>query len=158
MKKQNRKMALMVVLVISASLIPFSSSAQGSSLVNLLMQKLGVTEAQAQGGAGALFSLAKQSLSPQEFGQVAESVPEMDTLLKAAPETSGSLSDMVGQGSSLLGGETTEQLGGAAGLASAFSELGLSPDMVNKYIPVVLDYVQSKGGETLKNLLASALL
>ena len=158
MKNQNRKMVLMLVFVISAALVPHTSIAQDSSLVDLLIQKLGVTEAQAQGGAGALFNLAKQTLSPQEFGQVAETVPEMDSLLKAAPETSGSFSDMVGQGSSLLGGGSTEQLEGAAGLASAFSQLGLSPEMVNKYIPVVLDYVQSKGGETVKNLLASALL
>jgi len=158
MKKQKRKMFIIVLFTISVAIVPIASYAQDSSLVNLLMQKLGVTETQAQGGAGALFSMAKQKLSPQDFSQVAATVPEMDTLLQAAPKTSGSLSDMVGQGSSLLGGGAKEQLDGATGLASAFSQLGLSPDMVNKYMPVVLDYVQSKGGETVKNLLASALL
>ena len=136
---------------------PLTIYAQDSSLVDLLIQKLGVTETQAQGGAGAIFNLAKQVLNPQEFDQVAATVPEMDSLLKAAPQSGGGLSDLIGKGSSLFGGETKKQLDGAMGLANSFSELGLSPDMVNQFIPVVLDFVESKGGETVKNLLASAL-
>jgi hypothetical protein len=158
MRKQSRTLYIIILLNISWGLSPFAISAQDVSLVDLLMQQLGVTQPQAQGGAGALFNSAKQTLSPQEFDQVAATVPEMDSLLKAAPETKGTLNDMMGQGSSLFGGEAKQQLGGAMDLASSFSELGLSPEMVNKYVPVVLDYVETKGGETVRNLLASALL
>ncbi len=158
MRKQRCILLMTILLNICSGLSPFSISAQEVGLVDLLMQKLGVTELQAQGGAGALFSLAKQALSPKEFDQVAASVPEMDALLKAAPESGGTLNDMLGQGSSLFGGDAKQQFGGAMDLAGAFSQLGLSPEMVNQFIPVVLDYVESKGGETVRNLLASALL
>jgi hypothetical protein len=158
MRKQTRTLFMIILLNICVGLSPFAISAQDVSLVDLLMQQLGVTQPQAQGGAGALFNSAKQALSPQEFDQVAATVPEMDSLLEAAPKSSGTLNDMMGQGSSLFGGEANKQLGGAMDLANSFSELGLSPEMVNKYVPVVLDYVESKGGETVRNLLASALL
>ena len=158
MRKHYRSLIIIMLLNMSLGLSPLAVSAQEGSLVDLLMQQLGVTKPQAQGGAGALFNSAKQSLSPQEFDQVAQAVPEMDSMLEAAPKPSGTLNDMMGQGSSLFGGETNKQLGGVMDLASSFSELGLSPEMVNKFVPVVLDYVESQGGETVRNLLASALL
>ncbi len=158
MRKQHRSVFMIMVLTISLGLSPFAVYAQDVSLVDLLMQQLGVTKSQAQGGAGALFNSAKQTLSPQEFDQVAQAVPEMDSLLEAAPKPSGTLNDMMGQGSSLFGGEANKQLGGVMDLASSFSELGLSPEMANKFVPVVLDYVEAQGGETVRNLLASALL
>ena len=157
----NRQFQLLRILGISWLLLglgPLTSSAQDSSLVNLLVQKLGITETQAQGGAGALFNTAKDKLSPQEFGQVADTVPEMDTLLQSAPKKSEGLSGMLETGSSLLGGGSKQNLEGGMGLAGSFSQLGLSPETMNQFVPVILDYVESKGGETVKNLLASALL
>jgi len=41
-----------------------SMAAQSGGLVNLLTGNLGVTTPQAEGGAGAIFSYAKQKLSP----------------------------------------------------------------------------------------------
>ena len=157
MKIHYRTRLTLMFTLVFLGLGPLMSSAQDSSLVNLLVQKLGITEAQAQGGAGALFNMAKEKLSPQEFGQVADTVPEMDALLQSAPQKSGGLSEMLGKGSSLFGGETKQNLEGAMGLASSFSQLGLSPDMVNQFVPVMLDFVQSSGGDTVKNLLAGVL-
>src|SRR5262245_48725641 len=54
-------------------------------LVGALAKELSATPQQAQGAAGALFSLAKTRLKPEEFSQVAAAVPGMDGLLKAAP-------------------------------------------------------------------------
>lgn len=158
MKKHHRALIFIILLSVSLGGNPFVTFAENVSLVDRLMQTLGVTKTQAQGGAGALFNSAKQALSPQEFEQVAATVPEMDSLLEAAPKSSGSLNDMIGKGSSLFGGETNQQLGGVMDLASSFSELGLSPEMVNEFVPVVLDYVETEGGKTVRNLLASALL
>ena len=158
MRKLPKAFLLLIIVSIFSGVSPFSISAQEAGLVDLLMQKLGVTQPQAQGGAGALFNVAKQALSPQEFDQVSAAVPEMDSLLEAAPKTSGSMGDMLSQGSSLFGGETNKQVGSAMDLANSFSELGLSPEMVNQYVPVVLDYVEAKGGEAVRSLLASALL
>jgi len=130
--------------------------AQDTSLVNLIIQQLGVTETQAQGGAGSIFSLAKEKLSPPDFSQVANTVPDMNGLLDAAPKKEGNLGGMFGGVTSMIGGGGSS-LEGLAGLASSFSQLGLSPDMVNQFVPVILDYVKSSGGETVSNLLAAVL-
>ena len=62
-----------------------TASATASELVGALTQKLGVTEQQATGGAGAMFGLAQSKLSPDNFRQVARVVPGMEGLLQAAP-------------------------------------------------------------------------
>ena len=49
--------------------------AEESSLADQLVQKLGVTKEQAQGGAGAIFKVAKDKLTADDFGKVAEAVP-----------------------------------------------------------------------------------
>ncbi len=44
-----------------------------------------------------------------------------------------------------------------ASLASSFQQLNLSPNMVNQFIPVVVDYVRNTNGQMTANLLQSAL-
>jgi hypothetical protein len=126
--------------------------AADQDLVSLLMQGLQITQKQAEGGAGAIFSQAKQKLSPEEFTKVAATVPNMDTLLKAAPKEAAS--GFLGQSAmSLLG----SQGGSLANLAGSFSQLGLGPDMVGQFTKIILPYVESKGGSTVSALLASVV-
>jgi len=120
-------------------------------LVDQLTQQLSITPTQATGGAGALFGLAKSRLSPADFSKVASSVPGMDGLLKAAPATDNT-SGLSGLTGSLPGG-----LGGLASTADAFQKLGLSPDMVGKFVPIMTNFVQSKGGANVASLLSGAL-
>lgn len=119
-------------------------------LIGALSKEMGATPEQAAGAAGALFGVAKSRLKAEDFSQIATAVPGMDSLLKAAPVPGG------GATSSTLG-----QLGaGASGLASAtsaFSKLGLSPDMVGKAVPVLTSYVTKSGGSKAGSLLAGAL-
>jgi len=133
---------------------PAATTATGS-LVDALVQQLGVTPAQAQGGAGALFQAAKSRMTDEAFNTVAQSVPGMDQLLAAAPQ-SGASSGLAG-GLSALAGDKAGSLGSLASLASSFQQLGLSSDMVGKFVPVVVDYVKQSGGEAAASLLSSAL-
>jgi hypothetical protein len=118
-------------------------------LVGELSKELGSTPEQAAGAAGALFGVAKSQLKPEEFSQVSKAVPGMSALLKAAPAaavgTSGALAKMGGSAA------------GLASAASAFSKLGLSPDMVSKAVPVLTNYVTKSGGADVGKLLAGAL-
>src|SRR6187431_945117 len=113
----------------TASAQAFSTAAAHSAaeaspeLVGALSKEIGATPEQAAGAAGALFGVAKSRLNPADFSQVATAVPGMDSLLKAAP---------IGGTLSPLGGEAN----GLVTAASAFSKLGLSPDMVSKAVPV----------------------
>ena len=120
-------------------------------LVGQLSTELGSSPEQAAGAAGALFGLAKSRLQPDEFKQVSNAVPGMSALLLAAPAaggtkgTSGSLSQLAGQA------------GGLMAAASAFSKLGLSPDLVAKAVPILTSFVAKGGGANVANLLAGVL-
>jgi Protein of unknown function VcgC/VcgE (DUF2780) len=122
-------------------------------LVGKLTQQLGVTPAQATGGAGALFGLAKTKLSPEQFSKVAAAVPGMNGFLKAAPAAGSGGSSAMGSLGSMVPGKA----GGLASLAGSFNSLGMSPSMVTKFAPVLENYVGSKGGASTASLLAGAL-
>lgn len=120
-------------------------------LVGALSKELGATPEQAAGAAGALFGVAKTRLKADEFSQVSNAVPGMPSLLKAAPSpgaavgTAGALSQISGSA------------GGLASAASAFTKLGLKPDMVAKAVPVLTSFVTKSGGASVGKLLAGAL-
>jgi len=125
-------------------------------LVDLLSSQLGVSKHQAEGGAGSIFQLAKQNLSVEDFSSIAKAVPGIDQMIGAAPKIEKS-SGTLGGISSMMG-SSSNKLGGLSGLTSSFEKLGLSGDMVNKFTPIILDYVKNKGGEHAMNLLKGALL
>ncbi len=123
------------------------------ALVAALSKEIGGSPEQAAGAAGALFGLAKTRLKPDEFSQVSNAVPGMSSLLKAAPAlgavgTTGALSKVGG-----LGGSA----GSLAAVASAFSKLGLKPELVSKAIPILTSFVSKSGGANVAGLLAGAL-
>lgn len=125
------------------------------SLTGILMERLGVTQAQAEGGAGALFQAAKQRMTDSAFQQLRQAVPGVDDLLAAAPEQSSAV-DRLGSGISSMVGEDSA-IGNAASLISAFQQLDLSQGMVSQFTPIVVDYVRQQGGPQLANLLQIAL-
>ena len=125
-------------------------------LTETLVDKLGITTEQAQGGAGAIFQSAKGQLDEEQFAKLSESVPEMDALLKAAPTQSESLGGITDQVSAVLG-DDAKSYGNLAELASSFKELKLSPDLVDEFVPVVVDYVRTNGGASTANMLQSVL-
>lgn len=136
-------------------------------LIEQLVSSLNINEGQAKGGAGLLFNLAKDKLGAGEFQQLADRVPEVKNLLGAAPAPStaasaggGMMGALGGLASSLGAGGLGEKMGGLenlANLASGFSQLGLSPDMIGKFLPIVLSFVQNQGGDSMKGLLEKVL-
>lgn len=126
--------------------------AQTSGLVQAVVKQVGVTEQQAQGGTGLLLNYAKNNLQADEFQKVTTSMPEVTTLAASGAalqkKSGGALSGLPGG------------LGAAAGLASLagpFKSLGMSPDMVMKMAPVVLDYAKTTGGAETGSLLGKVL-
>jgi hypothetical protein len=124
-------------------------------LVQSLSKEIGATPEQAAGAAGALFGIAKSRLKEDEFAEVSQAVPGMSSLLKAAPKTGGSSNPL-----STAGGAVSQAVGTAGALgpaASAFSQLGLKPEMVTKAIPILTSFVSKTGGANVASLLAGAL-
>lgn len=132
------------------------TSVSAASLTDTLMSSLGVSEKQASGGAGSLMKYAKGNLSKDDFSKVSSSIPDMSSLLAAAPAAGKAAGGLGGLGgmASALGGDS---LAGLAGLASTFSGLGLNADMIQKFIPTILEYVQGSGGDGVMSLLQGAL-
>ena len=136
-------------------------------LIQQLVSSLGVNEDQAKGGAGLLFNLAKDKLGAGDFQQITDKIPGVSDLLGAAPTQSaaasagGGMMGALGGAAAALGagglGDKLGGLGNLASLASGFSQLGLSSDMIGKFAPVVLSFVQSQGGDSLKDLLEKVL-
>jgi hypothetical protein len=133
------------------------SKTANPELVGELTKSLSITPAQASGGAGALFGLAKSKLSAADFSKVAASVPGIEGLIKSAPAApkksglSGLESAVAGEVGSAAG------LGGLASVAGSFKKLGLSPEMVTKFVPILTQFVQGKGGASVASLLGSVL-
>ena len=124
-------------------------------LIDMLTSGLGIKEDAAKGGTGLLMNLAKEKLGAGDFGQIANVIPGVDDLIKTAPEADTGIMGTLGKMASGMGG-SMGQLGTLASLAGGFSKLGLDADMIGKFVPIILSFVQQKGGKNLGDLLAKA--
>ena len=102
-------------------------------LVGSLTKNLGVTPTQAIGGSAALLNDAKKDMKPADFQALTTKMPQVGTLLTAAPAATGTL-------------------------PSQFSALGMKPDMIAKFTPFLLDYVKSGTTPGMMNLVQAALV
>ena len=122
-------------------------------LIQQLMQQTGVTQAQATGGAGLLLKAAQDRLGADKMAPVLAAVSGLGDLIKAAPSAGGA--------GGLLGGLASSfgarGLGGLAELAAGTARLGIDKDTLAKFVPIILAFVQGKGGDAVKALLQQAL-
>lgn len=126
------------------------SYAGDDELIGSLTKDLKITKEQAMGGAGALFNYAKEGLSEDEFEQVSKSVPDMSGYLNAIPSLGG------GKSKGIMG-QATQALVGMPAVTAAFEKLGLSQDMVGMFTPILVNYVDQKGGKAVGSLLQKVL-
>lgn len=151
---------LIVGLTVSAQLAQAQTATlknPSPALVGQLTKQLSITPKQATGGAGALFGFAKSRLSAADFSKVSAAVPGMSGLLRAAPSTAPSTGGLAGLAGSLPAGSIPAGAGGLASVAGSFQKLGLSPSMVGKFVPVLTQFVQARGGASTASLLGGAL-
>jgi hypothetical protein len=101
-------------------------------LVSSLTKNLGVTPTQAVGGSAALLNDAKKDMKPADFQALTTKMPQVGTMLAAAPTSN-------------------------ATLPSQFSTLGMKPEMIAKFTPFLLDYIKSGTTPGMANLVKAAL-
>ena len=99
-------------------------------LVNTLTSGLGVNAEQAAGGSAALLSMAKNQLSAEQFKGVTDSVPGLSALLG---------------GDGGLAASALSQVSSMEGVSNAFKSLGLSPDMITQFAPMILKFLGEQG-------------
>ncbi len=111
-------------------------------LIDQLTKQLGVSGAQAEGGAAVLLKAAKDKMGGDEFGRLLGGLPGLGDLMNKAPASGGGLGG-------LLGG-IAGAVGGNAGLISTivggFGKLGLSASDAQRFAPVIMDYLRGKVG------------
>lgn len=116
-----------------------------NELITQLVKQLNISEEQAIGGSGALFKLVKEQLAAGDFAKLTAAVDGIEGLIGKAPVAGGTASMLGGFGSMLGGAAGSAVALGSA--ASAFKSLGLNSDMITRFAPIVLAYVQKQGGE-----------
>ncbi len=124
-------------------------------LLNQLTQNLGVTQEQARGGAGLIMRLAREKLDHGDFNRVANVIPGVENLIKAAPQSSGTEKALGALTPAPVG--ETDSLGSLMNLTGGFSKLGLDPGMVSRFVPIVLSFIQSRGGTDTRSILERVL-
>jgi hypothetical protein len=149
----GRLLGLLIALTLVGAQ-PAAAQMSATDLVETLRTQLGVNDRQATGGAGAVLKLAQERLGPAEFSIVEEAVPGAGDLLGQAPALGAAPGELGGASSALGLGD----LGGLTPLTGAFSILGMSPELIPQFTDIVLEYVQSGGGEPVAGLLQRALL
>ena len=112
-------------------------------LVDMLTQNLGVSGAQAEGGAAVLLKAAKDKLGGAEFGQLLGGVPGLTDLMHKAPAGGGGgLGGLLGGLAGAMGGNA----GAIATILQGFGKLGLTADHAKKFVPVILTFLRTKVG------------
>lgn len=135
---ENSVRALLLGALVFSGCSGMPSMGGADSLVKLLTNQLGATQNQATGGVGSSLSLAKERLPSTDFNVLTKAIPGSDTFIESAKDQ----------------GAVTGPIRDRAGLESAYSRLGMGPDMVGKFNQVLSNFVGKAGA---KNLLAMAL-
>ena len=111
-------------------------------LIDMLVKQLGVSGAQAEGGAAVLFKAAKDKLGAAEFDKLLGSMPGLGDLLSKAPVAGGGLGGLLGGLAGAVGGNAKL----ISTIMGGFSKLGLTVEDAKRFAPVVMNFLRSKVG------------
>lgn len=122
----------------SSDAVKEASASMGGSVTDLLSSQLGLTSEQAEGGVGSMLTLASEKLVAGDFDKIADMIPGASGYMDKAKSL----------------GAVAGPLGDLAGLNSALGSLGISPDMVSQFVPMVTKYLGGLGGSDISALLS----
>ena len=128
-------------------------------LVETLTSSLGVNTEQASGGMGAIFNYVKNNVSTEQFGQLAQSVPSIDSLVNQMPD----MSKISGGSSEGLGGlldkasEYSDSLKAINTVKNQFESLGLDVGMISSFVSTAKSYLDTEQGQEAKKVLTDGL-
>jgi hypothetical protein len=147
---------LWVIAAVFCFYVSPSQAVTTGDLVSMLVNQLGVTSQQAEGGAGAVFKSAKDNLTAEEYATLSQSMPEIDGYVAKAPVVKKETSGWMSSATSLLG-DSGKKAESASSLLDSFDSLGMDGDMVSTFTPIIMDYVQKNGGDICVKILQSVL-
>lgn len=105
-------------------------------LIKNITTATGVTATQAVGGTAAILNEAKTNMAPTDYAALSKQMPQLGTILSAAP-------------SGIMGSGT---------VASQFGALGMDAGMIEKFTPLILQYIQTGSTPGMAQLVQAALV
>ena len=118
-------------------------------LIDSLTKSLGISAAQAEGGAAVLLKAAKDKLGAAEFDSQLGSVPGLYDLLKKAPAAGGGLGGLLGGLAGAIGGNAAL----ISTIVGGFGKLGLKAEDAKKFVPIIMGFLRTKvGPDVVSNL------
>ncbi|WP_076538166.1 DUF2780 domain-containing protein [Shewanella sp. UCD-KL21] len=130
------------------------ADAQSTDLVGNVMSQLGLNQQQAEGGLGALLSLAQSNLGDSDFSQISDSIPGTDALMAAVPALS---SDSGMTGLLSQAGDIGKSLEGASMVYDTFEALGIKKEYVAPMVDIAKSYLETNGSEGTVDMLMKGL-
>lgn len=129
-----------------------STSNQTRSLKGYATDKLGLSKETVTGGLGALFKVAKDNFSIDDFSTLSKSIPDISSYIKQAPADSSS-----SIGSLLQSSDISKKVASASYLDSAFKKLGIPKESLPIMVDTVSGYLDSNGYGKAAGLLKKGL-
>jgi hypothetical protein len=128
-----------------------------ADITSELASKSGISSDLAKKGLGALLSFVKEKLPADSFSKVLSAIPGGDNMMAAAAErgpepSAGVLGTISGLAGKLFGGA-----GGATAVVSKLTQLGFSPDQLQKFLPTVLEFLKSRLPPDILNKITSLI-
>ena len=111
-------------------------------LVQMLTQKLGVSQDQARKATSGVLQLMHRKMGDAEFKNVLSKIP-------GAAEMAGGGEGGGGKGAGLLGKLLGGGGGDGGGLPKILTESGIGADKLEPFMNTFMDYLRSKGGDGL---------
>jgi hypothetical protein len=109
------------------------------TLVSRIAEKVGVSEAQARGGAALLLKAARDKLGATQFDQSIGTLPGMAALLDSAPRAGG-VGRLFGGLASAVGGDRAALV---AAIVGGFNKLGMKPQLAEAFVPVIVEHLRA---------------
>lgn len=113
-------------------------------LVDLLSSQLKVDSKQAAGGAAIIFKAAQDKLGAQQFGSLLGNLGGVNDLIRQAPAADG-IGKLFGGFASALGGGNAALI---ANIVTGFSKLGLTQQHAQQFVPVIMEFLRGKIGNS----------
>ncbi len=111
------------------------SVATSNPLIKNITTTLGVTPTQALGGTAAILNDAKTSMKPSDYTALTSQMPQLGTIMAAAPAA----------------------VAGSGTVASQFGALGMDASMISKFTPLILQYIQTGSTPGMAQIVQAAL-
>ena len=112
-----------------------STASTAMSLADTLGKNLGLSTDQASGAIGSYLGYAQAKLPAADYSKVAAAVPGADGYVQKAKDLGAVTGDI-----------------GTSGLSSAYSKLGISPEVASKVTPAISNYLGKTGGSAVQGL------